>query len=161
MDKKNICIEGQRIKLIPLREKDATEKYASWINDPEVNKFLSTKKTTVKELREYIKDHYNNPNSLLLGIFLKESNIHIGNVKLEPIDFKDKIATMGTLIGEKKFWGKGYATETYKSLINYAFNILKLEFIDAGLPVGHIGASKALQNVGFKTILVREDFIYP
>ena len=117
MEKDKMFIEGLRIKLIPLKESNASQRYTSWINDPEVNKFLDTKKTTIEELRKYIKDRYNDPNCLFLGIYTKNTNLHIGNVKLEPIDFENKIATLGTLIGDKEYWGKGYATESYNLLI--------------------------------------------
>ncbi len=156
MNKKNIKIEGKRINLIPLREKDATAKYASWINDPEINKFLDTKKATIEGLKEYIKGMYNDPNALFLGVFLKDSNIHIGNVKIEPIDFNKKMTSLGTLIGDKNYWGKGYASEAYRILIKYAFNELKLEFIEAGIPLDHIAALKAVQKVGFKIKRKRE-----
>ena len=77
MDKDLIKIEGERLLLRILTEKDATEKYCSWINDPEVNKYLDTKAITLNELKQYINEKYNDPNCLFFGIFLKQNNIHI------------------------------------------------------------------------------------
>lgn len=150
MMNKEIKIEGQRIYLKTLKEINATEEYCSWINDKSVNKYLDTKSTTVKELREYIKIRSNDPNCLFLGIFLKNNNIHIGNIKLEPIDFKKKTGTLGILIGVRNFWNKGFGTEALNFLINYAFNSLNLERISLGVYKDNISAIKAYEKSGFK-----------
>lgn len=147
---KQILLEGQRIYLRILTVNDASEKYCSWINDSDVNRFLESKKITIEELQEYIEDKYNNLNCMFLGIFLKNNKVHIGNVKLEPIDLKEKKATLGILVGEKNYWGKGYATEALKLLINYCFNIIDLKEIDLGVKKNNIGAIKSYNKAGFK-----------
>ncbi len=143
-------IESRRIYLRILTVDDASDKYCSWINDSDVNKYLVSKRITKEDLKIYIDEKYNQPGCLFFGIFLKENGEHIGNIKLEPIDFKKKIATLGMLIGVKNYWGKGYATETLKMLINYSFNILDLEEINLGLLKQNIGALKAYEKSGFK-----------
>jgi len=147
---KQVLLEGQRIYLRILTVNDASEKYCSWINDSDVNRFLESKKIIIEELQEYIENKYNNLNCIFLGIFLKNNNVHIGNVKLEPIDFKEKKATLGILIGEKNCWGKGYATEALKLLINYSFNIIDLKEIDLGVNKKNVGAIKSYQKSGFE-----------
>ncbi|KKN42515.1 hypothetical protein LCGC14_0712380 [marine sediment metagenome] len=147
---KQVLLEGQRIYLRILTVNDASEKYCSWINDSDVNKFLESKKITIEELQEYIENKYNNLNCIFLGIFLKNNNVHIGNVKLEPIDFKEKKATLGILIGEKNCWGKGYATEALKMLISYSFNKINLKEIDLGVKKKNVGALKSYNKAGFE-----------
>lgn len=150
MMKKNINIEGERIYLRPLKEEDASEDYCSWINNMEVNKYIDSKETTIEELKKYINKRWYDPNCLFLGIFLKNKDIHIGNIKLEPIDFEKRKATLGILIGEKEYWNKGYATETLKTLTSYAFNSLRLNEINLGVYKENIGAIKAYEKTGFK-----------
>lgn len=150
MVKKNINIEGERIYLRPLKEEDASEDYCSWINNMEVNKYIDSKETTIEELKKYINKRWYDPNCLFLGIFLKNKDRHIGNVKLEPIDFEKRKATLGILIGEKEYWNKGYATETLKTLTSYAFNNLRLNEINLGVYKENIGAIKAYEKTGFK-----------
>lgn len=123
---KDITIKGERIYLKTLIEADASEKYCSGINDPKVNKYLESKAANIYEVREYIKSKYETPNCIFLGIFIKNNDEHIGNIKLELIDFTKKEATLGILIGEKSYWNKGFTTETLKLLIKYAFNNLNL-----------------------------------
>ncbi|QEE16032.1 GNAT family N-acetyltransferase [Promethearchaeum syntrophicum] len=170
MNKKDIRINGERIYLVPLTVEYASEKYCSWLNDPVVNKYLDTKNATIENLQKYIKSKYEDPNCLFFGIFDKKTNKHIGNVKLEPIDFNLKTAVLGTLIGEKNYWGMGIAPEVYKYLLKYAFDELKLETITAGMYKGIVGALKAVKKVGFKihkefddaykVLLKKEDFIF-
>jgi RimJ/RimL family protein N-acetyltransferase len=150
MDKKRIKIEGNRIYMKILNENDATSQYCSWINDKEVNKYLESKKATIEELKKYIKTRLKDPNSLFFGIFLRKNDLHIGNVKLEPINFKNGIATLGILIGEKIIWSKGYGTEALNNIIEYAFKVLNLGEINLGVLKNNIGAIKAYEKAGFK-----------
>ena len=94
-------ILGERIYLRKLTSKDASLDYCRWLNDAEVNKYLETRETTIEDLKQYIKEKNASKNCLFVGIFLKKSDKHIGNIKLEPIDFDKKIATVGILVGEK------------------------------------------------------------
>ena len=150
MKKKNLKIDGTRIYLKNLVEVNASEKYCSWINDDIVNKYLESKRITIEELSEYIKTKNNDPNCLFLGIFLKHNDTHIGNIKLEPINFIDKIATLGILIGDKGVWSKGFGTEALELLINYALNSLKLDEINLGVYKQNVAAIKAYEKSGFK-----------
>lgn len=149
MIKSKLKIEGKRIYLRTLTAKDASNRYYSWINDREINKYLESKKTTIADLHKYIKIRFNDPNSLFFGIFLKNKDIHIGNVKLEPIDFNVKKATLGILIGDKNYWNKGFATEALKILKDFAFNKLNLDEINLGVNKENIGAVKAYEKSGF------------
>ena len=46
---------------------------------------------------------------------MKSKKIHIGNIKLGPIDFIHKNALISYFIGEKKYWGKNITTMAIKS----------------------------------------------
>ena len=86
----DLRIEGKQIYLRKLTKKDATIEYCSWLNDSEVTEHLVTIKTTVEEIEKYIKEKNENNKCLFLGIFSKENDQHIGNIKIEPIDFQRK-----------------------------------------------------------------------
>ena len=141
-------LDGERIYLRPMTEADATPLYASWLNDPEVNKYLATKSATVEELREYVADKNAKDDALLLGIFLKDGDRHVGTSKLEPLE-KEK-ATIGVLIGEKSEWGKGYAGEAMRLLIDYCFKDLGLVEVTLGVLAQNEAAIKAYEKLGFK-----------
>ncbi|MEO6903548.1 MAG: GNAT family N-acetyltransferase [Bacteroidia bacterium] len=46
------------------------------------------------------------------------------------------------------FWKKGYATESLKAVINFAFDTLKLHRIEAGCAVENIGSINVLEKCG-------------
>lgn len=140
---------GERTYLRELNEEDASQDYCNWLNDLEVNKFLETKKTTIVELKQYIKEKKDNPNCLFLGIFLRDTNKHIGNIKLEPIDFENKEATLGILIGNKNYWGRNICTEAVKLLVNYAFNDLNLNRVTLGVISENKAAIKCYRKAWF------------
>ena len=145
-----LVFEGKRIYLRELKEEDASQEYRNWLNDPIANKYLETRSASIKELKEYIKEKKENENCIFLGIFIKNSDKHIGNVKLEPIDWNDKKATLGILIGDKNYWGKGICTIVMKLITKYAFEKMSLEKIDLGVLSENRAAIICYLKSGFK-----------
>lgn len=143
-------IAGERIYLKIMQAENATADYAGWLNDPEVNKYLETKGATVEELKNYITEKLADDNCLFFGIFIKAGDKHIGNVKLEPIDWEKKFAVFGILIGDKNYWGQGLATEATKLIIDLAFNKLNLETLELGVIAENAAAMKVYKKIGFK-----------
>lgn len=152
-------IGGHNTDLRPLGEEHATAKYARWLNDPEVNKYLETREVTIDELMAYIAEKNASDNALLLGIFWKENNEHIGNVKLEPIDHETGTATMGILIGEKEYWGKGVATEVTDLIAQYAFETLGLYEVNLGVISENTPAIRVYEKCGFEVSHINEKAI--
>lgn len=153
---KKIKLEGRRIFLKTLGQSHATKEYCGWLNDAEVNKYLETRETTIAKLKKYIKEKNENPRCLFLGIFFKENNKHIGNIKLEPINFKNLKATIGILIGDKDYWGKGIATEAVMLLIDYGFQKLNLKEINLGVILENKAAIRVYKKVGFRVKSVQK-----
>ena len=52
---------------------------------------------------DFIHNQYNSPNNILFGIFVKDTNEHIGNIKIGPINFTYLRTELGIIIGEKNF----------------------------------------------------------
>jgi len=149
-------IQGEHIYLRKLTEDDASDAYASWLNDKEVNEFLETRWATARELREYIVKHRADPNSFFAGVFDRSNDCHIGNVKLEPIDWKNKKAIFGILIGDKSYWGKGYGTEATYLITDFAFNTLNLHEVQLGVIANNTRALHVYEKIGFMTTDVRK-----
>src|SRR3989344_5118547 len=143
---------GARIYLRQMTEADATERYVSWLNDPEVNRYLATKSATVPELRAYIASKNSQPDTLLFGIFLKEKDIHIGTIKLEPIDAVNKKATVAIMLGDKQQWGQGLAREALSLLIDYCFKDLQLAEVNLGVVAQNEAAVQTYVKLGFKEV---------
>jgi hypothetical protein len=82
-------LEGDRIILKPLTEIFCTQKYLSWLNDPEVYKYLSTGGDfTMEQLVKFLREK-SFEGIFFWAIIVKENDNHIGNIKIDKIDKKD------------------------------------------------------------------------
>jgi spore coat polysaccharide biosynthesis protein SpsF len=148
-DAKTTELETPNLLLRPLVPDDASERYCEWLNDSEVNRHLETKQISLKELRDYIAEKHESPECIFLGIFSKETKKHIGNIKLEPISYAEKTATIGILIGDKNSWGKGICTEAITAVVEYALSTLGLHKISLGVVSENLAAIKCYERAGF------------
>lgn len=131
---------------------DASPDYVNWLADEEVNRYLESRDTNLTEVRDYITTQKSDPNSFFVGIYDAISLAHIGNVKLEPINWKEKTAIFGIMIGDKSYWNKGIGHEVTTAIANYAFRNLNLSVIELGVLEDNIGAIRAYQKSGFQVI---------
>ena len=124
-----MIINTKRFQLKSLTTKDVTEKYLSWFSgSKEVVEYIAYAKTNadINKLRQYVKEREDREDVLFLGIFTDYGQ-HIGNIKYEPINLKNKSATMGILIGDKEWRGKGVVrlpstvVESQPPLLNHRF----------------------------------------
>ena len=151
MQKTNIKIEGNRIYLRESELSDVNQTYVNWLSDPEVNQYLEIrhKVQTMDSVHDYVKQKIVKKDELLFSICLNKNDIHIGNIKLGPINLIHKYAEISLFIGDKNEWGKGLATEAIYTLSNYAFDTLKLHKLTAGCYANNIGSVKAFKKAGF------------
>ena len=148
MKKKKLLL----LKKIDLKN-DISEKYLKWMNDLEVHKYTKQKykKHSLEDIRNFVREKNKSKNEFLYGIFLKRNNlnIHIGNIKLGPINFIHKTSEISYFIGEKELWGKGYTTLAIKEIIKIAKK-MGLKKLKAGLYEMNIGSKKVLEKNNFK-----------
>ena len=147
----------KNFKKITLRKlnlsKDISNKYLNWMNNLEIHKYTEQKftKHTKAKIRKFVKEKNKSKNEFLYGIFLERNNlnIHIGNIKLGPINFINKTGEISYFIGEKELWGKGYTTLAIKEIIEIAKK-MGLKKLKAGLNEMNIGSKKVLEKYNFK-----------
>ena len=134
-------------------KKDITNKYLNWMNDPEIHKYTEQryKKNSLVDIRKFVVEKNKSKNEFLFGIFIKEKNenLHIGNIKLGPINFFHKYAEISYFIGEKKLWGKGYGSLAIKKIIAIAKK-KRVKKLKAGFYEMNTGSKKVLIKNGFK-----------
>lgn len=142
---------GERIYLRRLTEYDASESYVRWMNDPDINQYLESRFYThsIESTKAFIRS-VTNDNNYLFGIFDKNNDKHIGNIKVGGINHYHKYADIGFLIGEKSYWGKGIATEAIGLATDFAFNTLKLHKLWGGAYSPNTGSVKAFVKNGYK-----------
>ena len=134
----------------PLDVEDATEAYASWLGDEDVVQFLETSSSSVASVKSFIAEKKAAEDCLLLGIFDRVTLNHIGNIKLEPIDFESQTATLGIMIGDKSYWGRGVGFEATSSVHKYCSETLGLTSINLGVLERNKGAIALYEKCGYQ-----------
>jgi len=120
-------IEGDLVAVGPLR-RDLLPLYQRWIND------LGTMRTlglaplpmTREKEQEWYDQQSKAEDDVPFTIYERETLRPIGNTGLHGVDYRDRSATFGILIGEPDCRGKGYGTETMHLMLDYAFTALGL-----------------------------------
>ncbi len=154
---KNIDLESERLLFRRLSKAHISEDYVSWLNDPEVYKYLETGGNyTLDMLKDYIEEQYNKE-IYFWAIHLKDSKKHIGNIKIDPIDLKNNSGEYGILLGDKENWGKGYAKEASKRIVEYCFKELSLSKITLGVIEDNVGAVNLYKKMGFTIDEIKKD----
>src|SRR3990167_3633923 len=113
-------LTGPRVTLRQIALADVTPRYMGWMRDAEVLRYTESRFGiyTLASLTTYVCCVLADPLSLMWAIC---DPMHVGNVKLGPINGYHRYGDIGILIGERDRWGRGYATEAIELLAGYAF----------------------------------------
>ncbi|MGB0853558.1 MAG: GNAT family N-acetyltransferase [Pikeienuella sp.] len=138
-----------RVYLRKLTPDDVTDTYLGWFKDPIVTEYLDAKNLSRTDVVDYMVDGHNGGVHIMYGIFDRENDRQIGNVKIGPIVWRHGTAGLVTFIGERDYWGKGYAREAIKIGTRLAFDQLDLRKLSDGVAEGNTGSTKAYTAAGW------------
>ncbi len=140
---------GEKYYLKTLLPEDVTDKYVSWLNDPEINRFLEVRfiKSTLENTREFI-GSFDNNNKYIFGIHSLNNDMHVGNITLYK-NTQHNTACFGYLIGEKEYWGRGAALEAITLLLDFAFEKLNIRKVWGGAYLKNIPSIFNFKRLGF------------
>ena len=144
-------IVGDKVILEPFSGKFVSEDYLNWMNDKETSRFISKadKKISLNDLFEFTNEMINSEVDYFFAILLKINNLHVGNVRLGPIDFKLSKSKFGILIGNKDFRGTGIGTEVMHHIKDFCFNYLKLKQMSFPVVKEYTAAMNLYKKSGF------------
>ncbi|MBD0401492.1 GNAT family N-acetyltransferase [Flammeovirga sp. EKP202] len=152
---KTFHIESERLLLRELREEDVEGMFALDSN-PNVVKFIGIPPLTDKaKSLEYIyniQQQYEEKGIGRWACILKETNEFIGwaGLKIEEVlsEF-GPYHDLGYRLREE-FWGKGYATEAAKISLDYAFEVLGWNDVEACADFDNEGSNHVLRKIGMR-----------
>ncbi len=134
------------------------EEMHEWISNSETMRFISWKTNSIqetsKQLRESIQAIAHAKRKIFnFAIVLKDQKRIIGDVGFTILNQINSsgIADCGYFLN-KNFWGNGYATEAYQTMIEYVFTELNLHKLTAGCII----CNEASQNVMRKCNMIQE-----
>ena len=143
-------LHTSRLKLIPLSKSFLSKKYVNWMNDKDVSRYLqSGGNYSIEKLSVYLNEVELKP-KYFWAITVKTNGVHIGNIKIDPIHFKNKYGEYGVMLGDKNFWGKGFAREASKEVLRFCFQDLGLRKINLGVISINEDAISLYKDLGFK-----------
>lgn len=155
----NLILETNRLLLRPLELSDAKAMFAM-DNNPEVHKYLWQNPTqtiddSIKTI-EYVRNQYEKNNIGRFATILKETNEFIGwtGIKFvteQPENGNINFYDYGYRLNEK-FWGKGYATEASIAWLDYGFNEMKIEKMNAYTHSENQASNHILEKIGMHLV---------
>ena len=151
-------IKTNRLIIRKFRKNDVNQTYINALNDPSIMGMTESRHIVwnQKNIEEFIKNS-NSESSFLFSVKIKDTGKPIGNIRLFNICYKHYRAELSLLFYDKSEWSKGYATESIKSIILYAFETLNLHRIFADYYSTNIASSKIFKKSGFKVEGVFKD----
>jgi RimJ/RimL family protein N-acetyltransferase len=147
-------IFGERIMLREYKKEDL-EHMRKWVNNPEVTNNLSdtflyphTQNNTEKHL-EFVLNKQGKESAYFV-IAHKDTEEYIGQIDLISIDWKNRFAIMGIVIGDADNRGKGYGYESIRVLQEFVFNKLNLNKLELTVHDYNKRAINCYKKCGFK-----------
>lgn len=138
-----------RFYLRMLTADDVTASYEAWFRNPDVTEFLDSRNVTMAESQEYIRNGHESRSFFMYGIFDSSNNVHVGNVKIGPINWAHGTSDLVTIVGDTRYWGKGVATAAIKAGNQVAFSKYGLRKLSGGIARGNTGSIKAYTRAGW------------
>ncbi|MEF2965319.1 GNAT family protein [Paenibacillus sp. M1] len=144
---------GERITLREYRMEDLPH-IRSWVNDEEITDTLSdiflfpqTHHNTESFLRSMVEG-----TSASKGFVIAEKDTldYIGQIDLHKLDWKNRSAVMGIVIGRKDMLGQGYGREAIKLLLGFVFDTLNLNRLELEVLGNNERGRRCYLSCGFK-----------
>jgi RimJ/RimL family protein N-acetyltransferase len=125
-----VNMEGEQVVLGP-RRRELLPLYLKWVNDFVVTRALEVGlgPITMQAEEAWYERTAKDERNVGFTIYERATMRPIGNTGLHEVDYLHGTATFGIAIGETDCWGKGYATEVTRLMLDYGFTALGLHNI--------------------------------
>lgn len=142
----------EKVRLRPLEREDLP-RFVEWFGDPEVRRHLAVYLpfSLAEEERwfEGALQRIEQRQEVVLAIETAEG-AHIGNAGLHAINWKDRSAELGIVIGDKAYWGQGYGVEAVRALLALAFCEMNLHRVFLRVDADQARGIRCYEKAGFR-----------
>jgi RimJ/RimL family protein N-acetyltransferase len=141
---------GKLVILRPLEPEDL-ERIREFRNDPEVRRLLAGFSTgySAADMQEWLERGRKNLQDVRWAILERQGNLVIGHVGLYQIDWINRQARIGIMIGDSTFTSKGLGTEVTQLVIHFAFSQMNLHHINAYVLSYNERSIRMFRKIGF------------
>lgn len=145
---------GERIRLRPPEEEDLPL-FVEWLSNPEIRNYI-----TIRYISQALEEKWferllpntagGAPGRLHFVIETQEDLRPIGVISLEAINWRDREAEVGIIVGETDFWGQGYGTDAMRTILEVGFHWFNLHRIFLRVIVDNTRAVRSYEKCGFR-----------
>jgi len=146
-------LETERLLLRQLMRSDAPA-LMDFLHDEAVSGTLlhNLERATLKDEQNYVRamrKQFLQGRLVSWLICDKSTGAPMGCIGLQPIDRTHNSASAGFWLG-RAFWGRGYMTEAFAAVLDYAFGTLELNRVSAGHFAGNLASGRVQQKCGLQ-----------
>ncbi|WP_207915293.1 GNAT family N-acetyltransferase [Micromonospora sp. 15K316] len=141
---------GDLVKLRAMEPSDA-ESLWQWNHDSDVMRWMNEGyPQTPARVRKWLEERPRNDyGDVLFGVEVLSDAKLIGLVQLHGAKPETGIAVLDIYLGEKEYWGKGFATDAVRTACQYGFEKMRLHKITLTVVADNQAAHHVYQKVGF------------
>ncbi|MEO3976193.1 GNAT family protein [Streptomyces sp. CAU 1734] len=144
-------MRGELIRLRAMTESDGAALWR-WNHDPEVMRWMDDGyPQTEARVRASLAERPRNAHGdVLFGIETAgPEGTLIGLVRLHGATPETGCAELDIYLGEKEYWGRGYATDAMRTACRYGFDDMRLHKISLTVATENHAARRVYEKVGF------------
>ena len=134
--------------------------FQKWENDPDI--YMDMDRFTMYQYDKIAVDRYfdakQNPSRVLLAVM--KDGAPIGEVQLKQIDRERKECTLSIHMQNDAAKGKGYGTRAERLAVQYAFDVLGMDVVNADTILKNKRSQHVLEKAGFQYIKEENGFRY-
>lgn len=146
-------ILGEKVRLRAMERADLP-RFVVWLNDPEVRRGISQvlPLSQVQEERwfESMLELPREEQPFAVDVRRGRGWIHAGSCGFFRPDRLARSAELGILLGDKSVWGRGYGTDTMRTLVRHGFHTLNLNRIYLRVYESNLRAMHVYDRIGFR-----------
>ena len=147
-----VWLSTRNLSLRRFVEEDIDSAYENFGSDPETMRYINFSPcSTLEGARKFVHMHTHgyiwNPD--FYGWAITLDGTLIGSIALFDVDLDNESAEIGYTIGSR-WWGKGYASEAVKAVVDFAFGQVGLHRIQASYHPDNKASERVLEKAGFQ-----------
>lgn len=150
---------NEKVRLRAITMSDAIDHWR-WRNDPDVtHTLLTSRPQTQAEVDNMVSRWMSESNhGFAIETVDLPQPVHVGSCSLSDFHWPSRHVEVSLAIGEKQYWGRGYASAAMELLLEYGFGELNLHRIQLYVFTTNTAAIRLYQKCGFQIeVTLRED----
>ena len=144
-------LETHRLILRRYRIEDAEDMFNNWASDPEVTRFLTWPTHRSVDVTRYVLNdwipRYEGGGYFNWAMEWKETGHVIGNIAVTVLHEETEAAELGYCMS-RAYWGRGIMPEAIRAVMDYLFDTVGLNRIEAAHDVNNPKSGRAMEKAG-------------